>query len=133
MTSNLSAAVEERDMFAADILDANNSKDVIIKNACDKRDEAVEAKNEAEVDLAKNRIELMQVNSQLLDTVQHKLKLAEQLEEMEVNIVDQIQDQVRDKLEKCDDDSEASSDSTTDSESGREKLSRKLSRMIFGK
>jgi len=133
MTSNLAAAVEERDMFAADILDANNSKDVIIKNACDKRDEAVEAKNEAEVDLAKNRIELMQVNSQLLDTVQHKLKLAEQLEEMEVNIVDQIQDQVRDKLEKCDDDSEASSDSTTDSESGREKLSRKLSRMIFGK
>ena len=131
--SNLAAALEERDMFAEDILEASASKDVIIKKACDKRDEAVEAKNAAEVDLAKNRIELMQVNSQLLDTVQHKVKLSEQLEEMEVNIVSQIQDQVRDKLEKCDDDSEASSDSTTDSESGREKLSRKLSRMIFGK
>ena len=94
MTSNLAAAVEERDIFAQDIVEAGAGKDVIIKNACDKRDEAVEAKNAAEVDLAKNRIELMQINSQLLDTVQHKLKLAEQLEEMEVNIVDQIQDQV---------------------------------------
>ena len=34
------------------------------------------------------------MNSQLLDTVQHKVRLSEQLEEMEVNIVDQIQDQV---------------------------------------
>ena len=38
--------------------------------------------------------EYVQVNSQLLDTVQHKVRLSEQLEEMEVNIVDQIQDQV---------------------------------------
>ena len=129
MTSNLAAAVEERDMFAKDILEAGASKDVIIKNACDKRDEAVEAKNAAEVDLATNRIELMQINSQLLDTVQHKLKLAEQLEEMEVNIVDQIQDQVRDKLDRDD----SSSSDNTDSESGGEKLTRKLSRMIFGK
>ena len=119
-------------MFAEDILEASASKDVIIKKACDKRDEAVEAKNEAEVDLAKNRIELMQVNSQLLDTVQHKVKLSEQLEEMEVNIVSQIQDQVRDKLDRVDGD-EGSSDSCTDSDSGREKLTRKLSRMIFGK
>ena len=61
MTSNLSAALEEREIFAADILDMNAGKDVIIKNACDKRDEAVEAKNQAEVELASNRIELMQV------------------------------------------------------------------------
>ena len=130
--SNLAAALEERDMFAGDILEASTSKDVIIKNACNKRDEAVEAKNAAEVDLAKNRIELMQVNSQLLDTVQHKVKLSEQLEEMEVNIVSQIQDQVRDKLDRVDGE-EVSSDSCTDSETGREKLTRKLSRMIFGK
>ena len=131
MNVNLSAVMEERDIFAADILDTS-TRDVIIKNACDKRDEAVEAKNAAEVDLAKNRIELMQVNSQLLDTVQHKVKLSEQLEEMEVNIVSQIQDQVRDKLDRVDGE-EVSSDSCTDSESSREKLTRKLSRMIFGK
>ena len=35
--------------------------------------------------------EYVQVNSQLLDTVQHKVRLSEQLEEMEVNIVSQIQ------------------------------------------
>ena len=64
----------------------------------------------AEVELATQRIDLMQVNSQLLDTmmmmmmmmmiqvnsqlldtVQHKVRLSEQLEEMEVNIVSQIQ------------------------------------------
>ena len=97
--------------------------------------------------------EYVQVNSQLLDTVQHKVRLSEQLEEMEVNIVDQIQDQVggsryldviytiyistylciqvRDKLHH---DTDSSSDSaTSDSDAGKEKLSRKLSRMIFGK
>ena len=60
MTVNLSAVKEERDMFAADILDTS-TRDVMIKNACDKRDEAVETKNSAEVDLARQRIELMQV------------------------------------------------------------------------
>ena len=34
---------------------------------------------------------MLQVNSQLLDTVQHKVRLGEQLDEMEVNIVSQIQ------------------------------------------
>ena len=34
---------------------------------------------------------MLQVNSQLLDTVQHKVRLGEQLDEMEVNIVGQIQ------------------------------------------
>ena len=49
-------------MFAKDILDMNLGKDVIIQNACDKRDEAVEEKNAAEVELAENRIELMQAS-----------------------------------------------------------------------
>ena len=132
MTVNLSAVKEERDMFAADILDTS-SRAVVIKNACDKRDEAVETKNAAEVDLARQRIELMQVNSQLLDTVQHKARLGEQLDEMEVNIVDQIQDQVRHKLDTAAREAASSSDSSDSDGSGREKLTRKLSRMIFGK
>ena len=53
-------------MFAKDILDMNLGKDVIIQNACDKRDEAVEAKNAAEVELAENRIELMQASENKL-------------------------------------------------------------------
>ena len=119
-------------MFAADILDTS-SRDVVIKNACDKRDEAVETKNAAEVELARQRIELMQVNSQLLDTVQHKARLGEQLDEMEVNIVDQIQDQVRHKLDSAAGEAASSSDGSDSDGSGREKLTRKLSRMIFGK
>ena len=64
MNVNLSAVMEERDIFAADILDTS-TRDVIIKNACDKRDEAVETKNTAEVDLARQRIELMQVKRRI--------------------------------------------------------------------
>ena len=80
MTTKLEAVTEERDLLAADILETETSKDVIITKACSKRDEAVEAKNNAEVELAKNRIELLQVNSQLLETVEHKVKLSEKLE-----------------------------------------------------
>ena len=119
-------------MYAADILDTS-SRDIVIKNACDKRDEAVENKNAAEVELASQRIELMQVNSQLLDTVQHKARLGEQLDEMEVNIVSQIQDQVRHKLDTAAGEGGSSSESSDSDGSGREKLTRKLSRMIFGK
>ena len=113
--------------MAADILETETSKDLIITKACSKRDEAVEAKNSAEVELAKNRIELLQVNSQLLETVEHKVKLAEQLEEAEVNMVSRIQEQVQHKLVSQE------SESSSDSESGRERLARKFSRIIFGK
>ena len=127
MTTSLGAVTEERDLLAADILETETSKDLIITKACSKRDEAVEAKNIAEVELAKNRIELLQVNSQLLETVEHKVKLAEQLEEAEVNMVSRIQEQVQHKLVSQE------SDSSSDSDSGRERLARKLSRIIFGK
>lgn len=127
MTTSLGAVTEERDLLAADILETETSKDLIITKACSKRDEAVEAKNSAEVELAKNRIELLQVNSQLLETVEHKVKLAEQLEEAEVNMVSRIQEQVQHKLVSQE------SDSSSDSDSGRERLARKLSRIIFGK
>lgn len=91
----------------------------------------MEAKNNSEVELAKNRIELLQVNSQLLETVEHKVKLSQDLEEVEVNMVSQIQEQVQDKLTRAE--GESSSESSSDSEGGREKLARKLSRIIFGK
>ena len=91
----------------------------------------MEAKNSSEVELAKNRIELLQVNSQLLETVEHKVKLSQDLEEVEVNMVSQIQEQVQDKLTRAE--GESSSESSSDSEGGREKLARKLSRIIFGK
>ena len=98
---------------------------------CFIRDEAVEAKNHSEVELAKNRIELLQVNSQLLETVEHKIKLSQDLEEAEVSMVSHIQEQVQDKLTRAE--GETSSESNSDSDSGREKLARKLSRIIFGK
>ena len=131
MTTSLAAVREERDTLAADILETETSKDLIITKACSKRDEAVEAKNNSEVELAKNRIELLQVNSQLLETVEHKIKLSQDLEEAEVSMVSHIQEQVQDKLTRAE--GESSSESSSDSDSGREKLARKLSRIIFGK
>ena len=100
-------------------------------SCCVIRDEAVEAKNNSEVELAKNRIELLQVNSQLLETVEHKVKLSQDLEEAEVSMVSQIQEQVQHKLTRAE--GESSSESSSESDSGREKLARKLSRIIFGK
>ena len=65
MTSSLAAAVEERDMYAEDILASASASHAVIHSAQHKRDLAVEAKNNAEVELAKNRIELMQVSLSL--------------------------------------------------------------------
>ena len=65
MTSSLAAAVEERDMYAEDILASAAASHAVIHSAQHKRDQAVEAKNAAEVELAKNRIELMQVRLSL--------------------------------------------------------------------
>ena len=65
MTSSLAAAVEERDMYAEDILASASASHAVIHSAQHKRDLAVEAKNNAEVELAKNRIELMQVRISL--------------------------------------------------------------------
>jgi len=84
----------------------------------------VESKNAAEVDLARNRIEMMQVSSQLMEAVQQKVTLSEKLEDMEVNMVSYLQNQVKIKL---------SSETSSDSESGKETLSRKISRKIFRK
>ena len=65
MTSSLAAAVEERDMYTEDILASASASHAVIHSAQHKRDLAVEAKNNAEVELAKNRIELMQVRISL--------------------------------------------------------------------
>ena len=65
------------------------------------RDAAVQKKNLAEVDLARGRIEKMQVSSQLLEAVQQKVRLSQRLEECEMDLQGLLQEQVIEKLGKA--------------------------------
>ena len=58
----LSAAEEERDTYKQDLSDTQLSKDQVVKKAWETRDAAVKRKNASEVELAKERISVMQVN-----------------------------------------------------------------------
>ena len=97
----LSAAEEEKEIFKNDLQNLRLSKEMMIKSAWNTRygthytvsfdhwstntkedpnteinnfrDEAVDAKNSAEVDLAKNRIEMMQVRKLLICTYHYTL------------------------------------------------------------
>jgi len=125
----LSAAEEEKGIFRKDLQNLSLSKEMMIKSAWNTRDDAVDAKNDAEVELAKNRIEMMQVSSQLMEAVQQKVSLSQQLEEMEVNMQSFLQDQVKNKLDRR---SSSQSNSSSESDSGKETLSRKISRQARG-
>ena len=61
----------------------------------------MQKKNLAEVDLARGRIEKMQVSSQLLEAVQQKVRLSQRLEECEMDLQGLLQEQVIEKLDKA--------------------------------
>ena len=61
MEARLAAAEEEREMLKKDVEESSLSKESLIKSAWSSRDAAVERKNVAEVELARTRIESMQV------------------------------------------------------------------------
>ena len=80
--SDLNALKEERDILKSDINNVNGlAKEEIVKRAWEVRDQAVARKNVVEVELAKTRIEVMHINSQLLETIQQKIELSQQLEQ----------------------------------------------------
>ncbi len=54
---------EERDNLRQDLDESELGRDQLVRKAWEKRDEAVKRKNAAEVDLAKERVGVMQVNS----------------------------------------------------------------------
>ena len=78
----LKAAEEERDTLRSDIDNCDASKDVLIKKAWDTRDAAVKRKNNTEIELAKTRIDVMQINSQLMEAIQQKVELSQQLDQV---------------------------------------------------
>lgn len=50
------------------------------------RDNAVARKNACEIELARTRIDVMQVNSQLMEAIQQKVELSQQLEQWQVGL-----------------------------------------------
>ena len=73
----LSAAEEQCKTLKEDIESSGVSKDELVKKAWEARDAAVNRKNTAEIELAKERVASMQVNSQLLEAIQQKVELSQ--------------------------------------------------------
>ena len=68
LEAGLSGAEEERDNLRKDLDESNLGKDKLIKKAWETRDAAVKRKNAAEVELARERIAVMQVSGLHLHT-----------------------------------------------------------------
>jgi len=94
----LEAMEEERDILKSDQENSNAAKDELIKKAWDVRDAAVKRKNNTEIELARTRIDLMQVNSQLLEAIQQKVELSQQLDQWQVDMHELLEDQMVKKM-----------------------------------
>ena len=103
----LSALEEERDILKSDIENCSAAKDELIKKAWDVRDAAVKRKNNTEIELARTRIDLMQVNSQLLEAIQQKVELSQQLDQWQVDMHELLEEQMVKKMRDQDKNSKA--------------------------
>ncbi|SPP76463.1 bicaudal D-related protein homolog isoform X1 [Drosophila guanche] len=88
---------EERDQARGDLEDDTN-RDELLTKAQTERDAANGRRTKAEVDLARTRVELMQANSQLLESIQQKVELSQQLEQWQMDMHELIDEQMRSKL-----------------------------------
>lgn len=66
--------------------DSHKQVDELVKMAWRVRDEAMERKNQVQISLAKSRIEVMQISSQLMEAVQQKAELSQKLAQFEVSL-----------------------------------------------
>lgn len=83
--AELAGMKEERDRARSDLEETHLARDEVVRKAWDVRDAAVARKNTVEVELAKTRIDVMQANSQLMEAIQQKVELSQQLEQWQVS------------------------------------------------
>merc|ERR1739848_740162 len=95
----LGAVKEERDQYKQDVEDCEVSKDQLIKKAWEVRDAAVKRKNTCEIDLAKERIATMQINSQLLEAIKQKVELSQQLDQWQGDMERLLEEQMKERLQ----------------------------------
>ena len=84
--TELAAAKEEKQNLLESANTGNLGKDEIVRRAFELRDQAVQRKNQVEIELAKTRIECMHVNSQLMEAIQQKVELSQQLDQWEASV-----------------------------------------------
>ena len=98
LETELTAVKEERDQLKQDIEDSDLSNDQLVRKAWDVRDQAVKRKNAAEIELSKERIATMQINSQLLEAIQQKVELSKQLSQWQEDMEQLLEEQMRGRL-----------------------------------
>ena len=128
--------------------DQVNDRGEVINVIMSCRDEAVERKNAAEVELARCRIEsmqvshcrkhvlpvlfsLFQVSSQLLEAVQQKVQLSTELDAWEGDLQQTLHSQLHHKLENSDRKSRDEDRKSSSGSEGGRKLSRILGSFFF--
>ena len=94
----LSAASEERDTLRADLDNTEAGKDELIRKAWETRDAAVKRKNNTQIELARARIDVMQVNSQLLEAITQKVELSQQLDQWQADMEELLEEQMVRKM-----------------------------------
>ena len=92
--TKLHAFEEECATLHDDLSNTNMGKDELIKKAWEVRDAAVKRKNNTEIELARSRIDVMQINSQLLEAIQQKVELSQQLEQWKIDMQELLEEQV---------------------------------------
>ncbi|OCT98217.1 BICD family-like cargo adapter 1 isoform X2 [Xenopus laevis] len=98
LSVEMTALKEERDRLL--VLTQNNETQEQLMKAIKDRDEAISKKTAVELELAKCRIDLMSLNTQLLDAIQQKLNLSQQLEAWQDDMHRVIDQQLMDKHQK---------------------------------
>uniref|UniRef100_A0A3Q2GSZ7 BICD family like cargo adaptor 1 n=1 Tax=Equus caballus TaxID=9796 RepID=A0A3Q2GSZ7_HORSE len=83
LSVEMTALKEERDQLRVTSEDKEPKEQ--LQKAIRDRDEAIAKKNAVELELAKCKMDMMSLNSQLLDAIQQKLNLSQQLEAWQVN------------------------------------------------
>lgn len=96
--AELRGAREERDRARGDIENSELTKDDVLAQAYQSRDQAIARKNRVEVELARTRIDVLQANSQLMEAIQQKIELSQQLEQWQMDMQALLDEHVRSKL-----------------------------------
>ena len=94
----MAAAEEERDTLRSDLQQSEAGRDVLIKKAWETRDAAVKRKNNTEIELARTRIDVMQINSQLMEAIQQKVELSQQLDQWQQDMQELLEEQMNRKM-----------------------------------
>ncbi|XP_029427648.1 BICD family-like cargo adapter 1 isoform X2 [Rhinatrema bivittatum] len=97
LSMEMNTLKEERDRLQA--TSEKKPSEQLLKAIRD-RDEAIAKKNAVELELAKCKIDVMSLNSQLLDAIQQKLNLSQQLEAWQEDMHRVIEQQLMDKHQK---------------------------------